>query len=108
VSGGAFPVDEEGSPTMRRAPSPVQLSDLVSILAECGSNDSGEALVPITEDVLDEPFYDLGYDSLLLLQASDRMAERFGVHVPEEVLDLAETPRMLLDIVHRCGQGALV
>lgn len=84
--------------------SPVRLSDLVSVLAECGTAD---AAVPITEEVLDEPFYDLGYDSLLLLQAVDRILDRHGVQVPEEVLELAETPRMLLELVERCGRGAL-
>jgi Phosphopantetheine attachment site len=85
--------------------SPVRLSDLVSIFAECGSAD---AAVPLTEDVLDEPFYDLGYDSLLLLQAAELVLQRHGVQVPEEVLDLAETPAMLLELVDRCGRGALV
>lgn len=85
--------------------SPVNLSDLVSILAECGSAD---AAVPLTPAVLDETFYDLGYDSLLLMQATDLILERHGVQVPEEVLDLAETPRMLLELVDRCGRGALV
>jgi hypothetical protein len=85
--------------------SPVSLSDLVSILAECGSAD---AAVPLTDDVLDEPFYDLGYDSLLLLQAAELVLQRHGIDVPEEVLDLAETPRMLLELVDRCGRGALV
>jgi acyl carrier protein len=85
--------------------SPVRLSDLVSILAECGSAD---AAVPLTDERLDEPFYDLGYDSLLLLQAADRILERFAVQVPQEVLDLAETPRMLLELVEKCARGALI
>jgi act minimal PKS acyl carrier protein len=85
--------------------SPVRLSDLVSILAECGTAD---AAVPLTDELLDEPFYDLGYDSLLLLQAADRILARFAIQVPEEVLDLAETPRMLLELIDRCARGALV
>jgi act minimal PKS acyl carrier protein len=86
--------------TMTVAVSLVTLSDLDRILLECNR---GEPVVEIDAGLLDVSFYEIGYDSLLLLQAIDRVSEEFDVRIPEELLELAETPRMLLEMIDRCG-----
>jgi act minimal PKS acyl carrier protein len=75
--------------------SQVGLAELSRILAVCGA----EACPELTEDMLDESFYELGLDSLAVLQAVGVLARTYDITVPEELVTEAETPRMLLEMV---------
>ena len=53
--------------------------------------------------MLDVPFFDLGYDSLAILQTTARIEDEHGIGLGEEAIDEAETPRQYLDLVNRAG-----
>ncbi|MFG2822918.1 acyl carrier protein [Kitasatospora sp. NPDC048365] len=76
---------------------PITLAEVAAVFAAV---DGGEG-VPLTEEVLDLSFYDLGHDSLTVLQALAVLGDRYGVHVGKELVVDAETPRLLLDILQR-------
>ncbi|WP_329564306.1 acyl carrier protein [Kitasatospora sp. NBC_01266] len=74
----------------------VGLAELARILAACGGED---ACTELSEEQLDESFYELGLDSLAVLQAVGVLARTYRIVVPEELVVEAETPRMLLEMI---------
>ncbi|MEV7009978.1 acyl carrier protein [Streptosporangium sp. NPDC051022] len=71
------------------------LADLARILRECAGEDEG---VDLSGDFGDVPFADLGYDSLAVLETAARLSRDYGVHLSDDdVLD-AGTPRKLLQL----------
>ncbi|MCX4748884.1 acyl carrier protein [Kitasatospora sp. NBC_01287] len=76
--------------------SQVGLAELSRILAACGGE---ESCAELSEELLDETFYELGLDSLAVLQAVGVLARTYGITVPEELVVEAETPRMLLEMI---------
>ncbi|MEY9948935.1 acyl carrier protein [Kitasatospora sp. GAS1066B] len=74
----------------------VGLIELSRILAACGGE---ESCTELSEEVLDESFYELGLDSLAVLQAVGVLARTYQIAVPEELVVEAETPRMLLEMI---------
>jgi act minimal PKS acyl carrier protein len=72
----------------------ITLSELQDIMHEC----AGWAQ-PL-EQAPDEPFDELGYDSLALLEAASRIKRDYGVELSEDELGSARTPRELVDAVN--------
>ncbi|MET7622228.1 FAD-dependent monooxygenase [Streptomyces sp. NPDC005408] len=81
---------------------PFNLSDLTALLRACAGEEEGTDL---DEGVLDVPFFDLGYDSLAILQTTARIEEELGLTLDEEAIDGADTPRQYLDLVNRALAG---
>ena len=77
------------------------LEDLLRILTECAGAADGVADGTGGTNLADTTFEDLGYDSLALIETAARIAQDYGVEVPDEDLTELETPRALLDLVNR-------
>lgn len=75
------------------------LADLVAIMRDCAGEDEH---VNLDGDILDTLFYDLGYDSLALLQTTGRIEQEFDIVLDEDGITEAETPRALLALVNDC------
>ncbi|MEU0580163.1 acyl carrier protein [Streptomyces griseoincarnatus] len=75
----------------------LELDRLTALLRECAGEGEG---VDLDGDVLDVPFFDLGYDSLALLQVTGVIERDLDLMLDEEALDEAETPRQYLDLVN--------
>ncbi|WP_329564297.1 acyl carrier protein [Kitasatospora sp. NBC_01266] len=75
----------------------LELCDLTRLLRECAGEDEA---VDLDGDVLDVSFYELGYDSLAILQVTGRIQRDYGIELPEEAIG-AETPREFLAAVHQ-------
>lgn len=75
--------------------------DLRRILADCaGGTDLFERDAAQGGEPLDEPFEELGYDSLALIESAAWIEREFGVGVPDEVIAEVHTPRALLALVN--------
>ncbi|RKE17913.1 acyl carrier protein [Streptomyces sp. TLI_171] len=72
------------------------LAELIDLLNEC--NDWEDPVEP-TEDVLDQPYDALGYDSLTLLNAISKLERKYGIELPATITSEAKTPRELLAAV---------
>lgn len=79
------------------------LADLRRILRESAGDD--EAAAP-DGDGLDVPFTELGYDSLVVLDAIGRIGAEYGLAIPDDAVGGLTTPRLLLDYVN--GRRELV
>ncbi|MGP3691659.1 acyl carrier protein [Streptomyces sp. IBSNAI002] len=77
----------------------LELTDLTRLLRDCAGEDEGVDMD--SADVLDTTFYDLGYDSLALLQTTGLIERQYAVTLDEEAMDEAETPRKYLELVNR-------
>ncbi|MCX5612915.1 MULTISPECIES: acyl carrier protein [unclassified Streptomyces] len=77
----------------------LELTDLTRLLHDCAGAEEGVDLDGA--DVLDTLFYDLGYDSLALLQTTGLIERKYGITLDEEAMDEAETPRKYLELVNR-------
>lgn len=87
----------------------ITADDLLGILIESAGaaeqierGDAGAA----GERLLDEPFDELGYDSLALIESAAVIKRRFGVKIPDEEITELGTPRELLDLVNAAGPSA--
>ncbi|GAA4545585.1 acyl carrier protein [Amycolatopsis samaneae] len=77
---------------------------LVVLLRECAGEEEG---VDLDGAILDEPFEDLGYDSLALFNTVSRIERECSVQLAEDVVTEAKTPRALLaEINDRISQLA--
>lgn len=57
----------------------------------------------LDDDVLDTPFAELGYDSLVLLELAGHVQRTFGIPMPDEAPQHMRTPRAALDYINtRC------
>jgi act minimal PKS acyl carrier protein len=61
---------------------------------------AGEGEGGLDADILDLPFDDLGYDSVMMLETSSRIQRERGIELPDETVTDADTPRALLDVVN--------
>lgn len=73
------------------------LSELLRLLADSAGIPEGVDLE--AEDVVDTPFYRLGYDSLALLQVTGRLKREYGLMLPDTIVADAPTPRALLTVI---------
>jgi len=75
----------------------ITLSELQDIMRECAGED--EAAMPL-EQAADQPFDELGYDSLALLETRSRIKRDLGVEISEDEFDGVKTLRELVDVVN--------
>ncbi|WP_207934283.1 acyl carrier protein [Actinomadura sp. KC06] len=75
----------------------MKYGDLRSILVEAAGSvqqlDDGQ-------EIIDADLYDLGYDSLALMEMAARIKERFDVDIPDEEVTDLRTLRHILDRVN--------
>lgn len=77
--------------------STIGIDELRDILVACaGGGDDA-----LRGDILDMPFEDLGYDSLVLIEAAATLKRQYGVHIPDEQLVEALTPAELLVLINK-------
>jgi minimal PKS acyl carrier protein len=75
----------------------ITVRELADILRRCaGEDESAEQL----EHVAHQPFDELGYDSLALLETGARIRRDYGVELSEDDLGQVKTPQQLLDVVN--------
>jgi minimal PKS acyl carrier protein len=75
----------------------ITLRELQDIMRECAGED--ESAQPL-EQAADQPFDDLGYDSLALMETHSRIQRDYGVELSEDDLGDISTPRELVDFVN--------
>ncbi|KPM56072.1 actinorhodin polyketide synthase acyl carrier protein [Frankia sp. R43] len=70
---------------------------------------AGEPIAEVAStDLADTEFTELGYDSLALMEAAARIAQEYGVRIPDADIFEMQTPRDLLDLVNGApGAGDL-
>ncbi|POM23580.1 Actinorhodin polyketide synthase acyl carrier protein [Actinomadura rubteroloni] len=68
------------------------LNDAIS-----ASHDAGTR---VGEDMLDRPFFELGLDSLALVELAERLQAAYQVPIPDDVIEEIPTPRHALDYVN--------
>ncbi|MFD7641869.1 acyl carrier protein [Kitasatospora sp. NPDC059795] len=78
------------------ADGPIDVAALSRLLRECGGEEPGG---PIGPGDLDVPLYELGHDSLTVAQLLTRVGREFGLTVPLDLLEDADTARSLLDML---------
>lgn len=61
---------------------------------------AGDSGRPGAENILDETFEDLGYDSLALLEAAGLIQRRYGVQLADDSVTQVATPRELLQLAN--------
>lgn len=71
-----------------------ELADILRLCA--GEDEFAEQL----EQVAHQPFDELGYDSLALLETGARIRRDYGVALSEEDLGQVKTPQQLVDVVN--------
>ncbi|MCX5151558.1 acyl carrier protein [Streptomyces sp. NPDC048550] len=75
----------------------LELDDLKRILRECAGEDEG---IDLDGDVLDLNWFELGYDSLAVLQTTGYIEREYDIRLDEEGIDDADTPRRYLAMVN--------
>jgi act minimal PKS acyl carrier protein len=83
--------------------STMTFEDLKTIMAQCAGEDEH---VGFDEQSVDTAFSDLGYDSLALLEAAAVITQRYGVALPDDEVNVALSPRALLDRVNDAAAQA--
>jgi minimal PKS acyl carrier protein len=77
-----------------------RLDDLSRLCRACEGAD-----LELTEKTLDEPFADLGLDSLGTIELAERIQREWQVHVPmllpNEIVEILQTPRLALEYVNK-------
>jgi act minimal PKS acyl carrier protein len=81
----------------------LSIDDFTRILRESAGQDEG---VDLSGDIADVSFTDLGYDSLALLEVAGHITRAYGVTLPDEDLDGAETPRAFVELVNSSLSGS--
>ncbi|WP_228771697.1 acyl carrier protein [Actinokineospora iranica] len=71
--------------------------DLRRVLIECAGEAEQDVL---SGDIADVEFDDLGYDSLALMETAARIAQDYGVQIPDERIVELRTPREVLELVN--------
>lgn len=74
----------------------MMFDDLRTILVEAAGSAEGE----LSQEAIDTDLYDLGYDSLALLEMAARIKQRFAVEIPDEEVTDLRTFRSILDRVN--------
>jgi minimal PKS acyl carrier protein len=75
----------------------ITLRELRAIMRECAGED--EFAQPL-EHAADQPFDELGYDSLALLETHSRIKRDYGVELTEDEGASLKTPRELIDYIN--------
>lgn len=68
-------------------------------LNELANADPGNPTVELSDATADRQFDELGLDSFATIELLDRVEERYGVAVPDDVVHTITTPRQLLDFL---------
>jgi act minimal PKS acyl carrier protein len=74
----------------------MSIEDLRGILIECAGGDANA----LPRDLVDVPFEELGYDSLVLIETSATLKRQYGVVIPDEQLTELRTPAELLQLIN--------
>jgi minimal PKS acyl carrier protein len=74
----------------------MSIEDLRGILIECAGGDADA----LPRDLVDVPFEELGYDSLVLIETSATLKRQYGVVIPDERLTELRTPAELLRLIN--------
>ncbi|WP_240656478.1 acyl carrier protein [Streptomyces sp. V2] len=77
---------------------PMSYDDLRAILVEAAGSAEGVDLTG--QDILDSDLYDVGYDSLALIEVGARIQQRYGIDIPDEEVTELRTFRTILDRVN--------
>ncbi|GAQ51145.1 acyl carrier protein [Streptomyces acidiscabies] len=77
---------------------PMSYDDLRLILVEAAGSAEGVDLM--SQDIIDSDLYDVGYDSLALIEVGARIQQRYGVDIPDEEVTELRTFRTILDRVN--------
>jgi act minimal PKS acyl carrier protein len=81
----------------------LRFDDLRSILVDA----AGELEdVDLDSGTIDSDLYDLGYDSLALLEVAARLQQQFGVKISDEEVTELRTFRLILDRVNGAATAA--
>ena len=80
----------------------LSIDEFTRILRESAGEDEA---VDLSGDIADVSFTDLGYDSLALLEVAGRITRDYGVALPDEDVDGAETPRAFVTLVNSAVSG---
>ena len=76
------------------------LDDLGRLCRACEGAD-----LELTEKTLDEPFADLGLDSLRTIELAERIQREWQVRIPmllpNEIVEILRTPRLTLEYVNK-------
>lgn len=72
------------------------IEDLRKIIDECLA---GEYTV-VTEEMLHDRFYDLGFDSLAFYEIVMRIEDGLQIKIPDEAVDRLHTPAEVLEYVN--------
>ena len=73
------------------------LADLKRLLAACSGVD---AAVDLDGSAADQPFAELGYDSLALLDLTGRVQREYGVPMPDDAIGEMLTPSAAVDYIN--------
>jgi act minimal PKS acyl carrier protein len=82
----------------------MSIEDLRGILIECAGGDANA----LPRDLVDVPFEELGYDSLVLIETSATLKRQYGVVIPDEQLTELRTPAELLQLINDRGASVAV
>jgi minimal PKS acyl carrier protein len=83
------------------------LSELTALLREC-AGDPEEGMDLTSEEALDTPFLEFGYDSLALLQVTGVIKRERGIALSDDAVVEAETPRLLMKIINGASAAGTV
>jgi act minimal PKS acyl carrier protein len=75
----------------------ITVSDLGAIMRQCAGED--EDGVPL-EQAPDEPFGNLGYDSIALIETFGKIERDYGVELRDEKVGRIDTARELVELVN--------
>lgn len=81
----------------------ITLSELQNIMRACAGEDEGA--LPL-EQAPDQPFDELGYDSLALLETHSRIRRDYGIEFPEDEAGMITTPQELVDYLNQLLKAA--
>ena len=76
----------------------VTVEDLKDILREAAGEDES---ISLDDDILDQTFTALGYDSLALLETGGRIEREHGIKLDDSLIADSETPRAFLEVVNK-------
>jgi len=76
------------------------LDDLKVIMRESSGVTEGAEGAELTEDTLDAPLRDLGYDSLAVLEIASRLQRDYRLSIPDEGIEQMKTARTVIDYVN--------
>ncbi|WP_042388935.1 MULTISPECIES: acyl carrier protein [Streptacidiphilus] len=82
------------------------VQELTAALRECAGDSDTYDLSTADDSVLDVTFFELGYDSLAVLQVTGVIGRQLGIQIEDDAVAQAETPRLLLKIINAAPSRA--